>query len=1342
MMKHMKKIISFLLVVCILTGSGLAVPETKTSVTISDWTEVTSPEETVATAETAETKVPREPMFPKGLLSYLSNNKVVEAYAAGVSKDFTGYVIIDGKGDVFTTGETITMDQKTMNIIVTRYENGEDKGLAGNVEVELLIDTENIIKIISSSAGALGKFYGTIEAKSPGYQRVTAYIHEKDEAGNIINTTPINCYVYVELKVQDSDWPEIDKEKVLVFDDAAVKEYKVKFMNLSEEESANAQVTWDSSNKEVATVEKGKIIPKSAGMTTITITTTTKDQSEKPKTVQFNVIVSPVGSMEENGTFLQTVKSRTAGSSLILYTNGYIAADWTWQVYAYSYDKGESAGKTLIYDSKKSSVKTERLKCEPSQLNGTVQFSSLKAGHYQVVGTVSSKYGEATWNQVVFDIIVELSFYGQPTIYMSIGDTYDIINNSNIPAELFTEILTVSKGSSGAATFSEKDGVVTAVKKGEYSLTIKYNKESEKGIYPSGDENCKKEMKHVFQVTDELILKETELHLATGVTYELDYLTNSTIDEDDIVSVRWSPSNNSNKYVNVTNGTIEALKSTEGSFVLVTVTVKMADGTTKNANCRVYVEDSITKVTVDPENVSLIKDETKWINAIPDKNIVGSKIEWRSSDTSVFEIEETQSFSARIRGVGGGVAELVAINADNVVVGFCTVTVLQEATSVEILEGNDLVYKLSQGSVQLHERVVPDNATNKKVYWESSNKKIAEVNEFGLVTFKKAGVVTIIVKTDDAKGSYAYCNITIQDVMEDIALDEDEIEMYVGESRRLSYQIDGTSENIGNKNLIWTSFDTAVVSVDGTGMVRANGPGSTQIMVRSEENAACYAICRVTVKQKAAGVKMNYTELTMDRGEYFDMEVTITPITSTEASLIWESLNPKVATVSSTGRITARAEGTAIIAVRTQSGATSYCTVTVLEPVVSLELDPTDLIIDVGEIFKIDPVFKPAAPTIQDVKWTSYNKEIATVNALGEVEGISRGSTIVTCETIDGGYRAFCLVQVIDPAIQITITPDNYRLGYGKTVMLEAKVTNHGEEVKNMPIIWESSDEDICTVDETGRVTGVDYGFATIRAEIDDEYGAYATCEIRVVREVTSIRLNHSVLTVIQGHTVSLKAEVQPSNATYTDAAFSSDDEKIAAVDEDGMITGIKPGNTWIWAKAKDNSGKYARCYVTVIEPIPSTGVTVSDKQVVLIAGESKKLVYTMKPNNTTDDLTWSSANEAIATVDGSGIITAHRNGSTTVTGLTTSGKTTSVEVIVIGLNKTSVEMALYDDRVTLYVDGATTGIKWDSDNSSIVEVNNGKLTTRKVGTTYVTATVNGRKLRCKVTVLPNDKKK
>ena len=142
-----------------------------------------------------------------------------------------------------------------------------------------------------------------------------------------------------------------------------------------------------------------------------------------------------------------------------------------------------------------------------------------------------------------------------------------------------------------------------------------------------------------------------------------------------------------------------------------------------------------------------------------------------------------------------------------------------------------------------------------------------------------------------------------------------------------------------------------------------------------------------------------------------------------------------------------------------------------------------------------------------------------------------------------------------------------------------------------------------------------------------------------------------------------------------------------------------------------------------------------------LVAGESKKIVYTVKPANTTDDLIWSSANEAIATVNGSGEITAHKTGSTTITAMTSSGKTAQVEVIVIGLSRTTLELPVYTKYSKLTVDGATGTVRWDVLDQTICEVNNGVITARKAGTTYVTATVNGRTLRCKVTVTSNKKK-
>ena len=1005
----------------------------------------------------------------------------------------------------------------------------------------------------------------------------------------------------------------------------------------------------------------------------------------------------------------------------------------TWEVYALTY-AGETENQRLI-----TQKDTELLTYTISEIDGIIQLTEVKAGTYRVIGYSSTDklYANQDWNKVIYDITVDMTL--QDTVrYLNVGDTYSILENSNLPEARFSELLEVdyvdTVNGPFVADLNAKTGLLKAVNNGEVKIMVRYRRSPNgDSIYDRYDSvNRNLSVTYTFYVIDEISLNTTSLNMYTGSTYQL--IANVT---DRTAPVTWKTSDDKVATVDE-NGLVTAKKATGNKPVQITAS-QVIDGVEKSVVCIIYIQPAVTKVTLTPDNVVLKIDEYETIKAsVSPSGIAGTTLHWLSSDTSIFQITDSTDLTVTIQGKTGGTAVLTALNAENIVVGYCKVTVNQEAQGIKLSQTSvtvPLVYK----TYQLYATLTPDNTTNTKIIWDTQNSKVATVDQNGLVTFRTSGSVTISAQSADNPLLIAYCTFHIEKAVSSVELDYHDIEMYTGETRRLSFMVYPT--NASHPEVEWTSFNTSIVAVDDSGMLTAKGPGTTQVMLMSVADGSCYDICTVVVKQKATGVKMNYKELSMNRGEYFDMEVTVTPVNSTEASLIWESLDTKIVTVSSTGRIMARAEGSATILVKTQSGVTSYCKVTVIEPVVSLTLDPTELIIDVGEIFQIDPVFTPKQPTNQEVKWTSRDSDIATVNALGEVEGIARGVTVIDCTSLDGSFTASCLVQVFDPQIEVTITPDNYRLGYGKTFTLEATVTNRGKTVENVPLLWYSSDESICSVDEYGKITGVDYGYATIRVEVDDDYGAYATCEVRVVREVSSIRLNHNVLTIIQGQTASIIADVKPSNATHTEATFTSDDESVAVIDEDGTITALTPGTTWIWAKAKDNSGKYARCWVTVIEPVPATGVTVSDKQVVLVSGETKKLIYTMKPAKTTDEVTWSSSNEAIATVDGSGVVTAHRTGSTTVTVMTTSGKTAQVEVVVIGLSRATVELPVYTQYSRLTVDGATSTVRWDVENQTICEINNGVITARKAGTTYVTATVNGRTLRCKVTVTSNKKK-
>ena len=1343
MMKHMKKAISFVMAVCLLAGNSYVNPKAESAVSMSEWTEVVQ-ETPASEAQELTTKLSEalQPLLPEARKDMLEPK--VRVASAAKNEEVTGsdryaFYRPNDTGGVLGTGEVVKLDNNEMTLTVTKVDSkGNPIGLDSNISVRLESGNEEVISIKEQGAGSSG-YSGKIVREGPGYAQIIAYITDP----NTNQTYIITCYVNVDLNVvkDNSDvwkkYPQDSEESVLVLDQPSTYEVELKYLN--KDQISGLEVTWDWTNDGVISISKdGKITALGAGTSIVSIKTDTNDEKGNPDITTFEVVVRPEGSdkydAELNG-YKSEVPIRTSEKNFYIYSNGNPASNMEWKVYQVLYNG--SVEELVEVTSKNADI----LRYVINDTSGRVDFTDVSAGTYRVVGYASEKkYKEEPWNKVVYDIVVDVDIKDS-TIYLGVNDIYNVVANSNIRQGTFADYFVLRAIDDDLVNVTT-DGLVTAKQKGnkaaQVSVTYK-GKTLAKGIKsiyaPSDDKDSSynKSALYSFEISDGITLNSTSLNMYTGTTYQL--LANVT---NYSVPLVWASSDPSRVTVDQ-NGLITALKPTETDpAVPVEITVSQESGNIlRTAVCKVYVQQAVTAVTLDPSSIVMEIDDYATIKAtIKPDNLTGTKLTWLSSNPKVFTVSESGDLSAVIKAVSGGSAVLTAINAENIVVGYCEVKVNQPATGIKLSETNVTVKYERGKTYQLYATLLPENATNGNVIWESQNTKIATVDKNGLVSFKSAGNVTISVQSEDNPALITYCTFTVQSTVTGVKLDQEELEMYVGDSKRLTYLI--SPANATNVAVNWTVVDTSVVTVDKTGMVTAKGPGKTTIMIMTEEGSY-YDICTVTVDQYATGVKMNYTDIVMNRGDYFDMEVTVTPATSTINSLTWESLKPSVVTVSTTGRITARGVGEAIVMVKTQNGVFSYCNITVLEPIVSFALDEDEINIDVGETFTLTPVFTPEAPSNTEVIWESNKPSVAEVSLTGEITGKSGGVAVISCETMDGGYKAFCIVTVEEPVIEITLEPEAYMLGLGKEYQLVATVTNDGTASDN-DIIWTSDNEAVCTVSEKGKVTGIGLGTATIKAEAADGYGAYALCEITVVREVTTIKLNNSYVEVIQGQTVSIHADVQPSNATYHDVIFETENSEIAVIDEDGLITGITPGEVWITAKAKDNGGRIAKCRVRVIAPVSATGVTVSDKEIVLVPGESKDVVATIRPTNSTDDMMWFSSNEYIATVSGNGTITARTTGTATITVMTTSGKTAAINVVVLGLSRTTLQLPVYTKYSSLLVDGATTTVRWDVENNSICEVRNGVITARKVGTTYVTATVNGRTLRCKVTVTPNKK--
>ena len=222
----------------------------------------------------------------------------------------------------------------------------------------------------------------------------------------------------------------------------------------------------------------------------------------------------------------------------------------------------------------------------------------------------------------------------------------------------------------------------------------------------------------------------------------------------------------------------------------------------------------------------------------------------------------------------------------------------------------------------------------------------------------------------------------------------------------------------------------------------------------------------------------------------------------------------------------------------------------------------------------------------------------------------------------------------------------------GKTVTVKATVTPANAD--NKTLVWTSSNTKIATV-SNGVVKGVKAGRVIITAKTTDGSNISATCTVTVKQPVTRISLSKKA-TMYTGKKLTLKAKVNPANASNKALTWKSSNTKIAKVASNGVVTGVKAGTVKITATAKDGSRKSATCTVTVRQSVSK--IALSKTNVVLPKkGSSYNVRVTVAPKNAYNkNVAVKSANTKVAKVSASTVksgktvkITAVKKGKTKV---------------------------------------------------------------------------------------------
>ncbi|MCL2164862.1 MAG: Ig-like domain-containing protein [Oscillospiraceae bacterium] len=319
-----------------------------------------------------------------------------------------------------------------------------------------------------------------------------------------------------------------------------------------------------------------------------------------------------------------------------------------------------------------------------------------------------------------------------------------------------------------------------------------------------------------------------------------------------------------------------------------------------------------------------------------------------------------------------------------------------------------------------------------------------------------------------------------------------------------------------------------------------------------------------------------------------------------DKTIVWTSSNPAVATVNPTtgGAVTVTrvAPGYTTIRATLLADSSIYAECNVYAPII-----PTGIVfapamtttsIDVGASRDLAVVVSPVAAASKDVTWTSSNPAVLTVTPTGpytaEIEALAGGTAVITVSSdVAPGVAAIATVTVIVPVTGVSVTPTSATILVGNTQLLSHSVTP--TTATSPDVTWTSSNTAVATVSNTGTVTGVTVGNATIT--VTATYGGQtASCAVTVepnTISVTGVTVAPTSVTLELGETQTLNETVIPSNATNTAVTWSNNGSAVASVSS-GVVTAQAEGTATITVTTVDGAFQ-ANCTVTVISGIVPT---------------------------------------------------------------------------------------------------------------------------------------------------------
>ena len=480
------------------------------------------------------------------------------------------------------------------------------------------------------------------------------------------------------------------------------------------------------------------------------------------------------------------------------------------------------------------------------------------------------------------------------------------------------------------------------------------------------------------------------------------------------------------------------------------------------------------------------------------------------------------------------------------------------------------------------------------IIWSSADTSIAAVSDAGEVTARRVGS-TIITASNGTKTGTATLTVLAPQVAS-VALSPATAALLAGDTARFAAQPrDDEAQPIAGRSVKWSVANPAIAKI--TGGVLVGLAAGTTVAVATVDGVSDSASITVSARP-IASVAVVPGSVTLKRGNTTLLNTTVLDdrgMPSGDNTVVWSSADTTVATVSSTGQVSALSTGTTTITAtvtekgnngKGKTGKGQVKVVTTDAPIASITVSPatSSLVTGLTEQLTATPKDSTGTPLGgRTIAWASSNASVATVSASGLVTAVAAGSATITASS--EGQSGSAAVTVTRPAVaSLSVTPSSAELLVGETTTLSATTFDaDGKTLTGRTISWSTGRSSVATVSASGVVTGVAAGSAWIFATSEGEKDSAAV--VVSLPPVASVTIAPSSTTLEVGATQALSVTLKDaSGATLTGRTVTwvSSDKAVATVSSSGVVSAVGAGGATVTAASE---GKTGTASVTVSAP-------------------------------------------------------------------------------------------------------------------------------------------------------------